>query len=246
MEKNWGIFKGLIELQSFVRSDTFPSSSSSLSVELSCGMILQRIVSFQSHKDSGRLNATLPLMFPLHLSPWRLTSSPPYSIASLHWIPLFPIYASPKLVAMRLRPFYCCLLRHRFPLFLQSWVKVMALMTSVFQMWNLSSPCGQIACTLHLCCPQCHESRVTNSMHLTLGHCWLLTGELFVIENVVQTSLTLPSTPWCFRADRILLLARPGWYHIPSSYCPTGKWNAITGELIICEPQSSTQKMCLL
>lgn len=64
-----------------------------------------------------------------------------------------------------------------------------------FQLWNLSSTCGQIAHILHLSNTHCHASRVTNSKRLTLGHCWLLTGGLFVIANVVQTRLTLPGTP---------------------------------------------------
>lgn len=38
-----------------MRSDTFSSLSLSLQ---GCGMILQWAVFFQSHKDSGRLNAT--------------------------------------------------------------------------------------------------------------------------------------------------------------------------------------------
>lgn len=89
---------------------------------------------------------------------------------------------------------------------------------------DVKSHCGQLVRDLHWCSTHCHASTVTNSILLTLGHCWLLTGALFVTENVVQTSLALPRTtptPWSFLTCWNLLLAGPRWYQIPSPYCPT-------------------------
>lgn len=93
--------------QSFVRPGTSPSS-----LWRGVGWFYSELLSPQSHKDSGRLSATLPLS-----SHWCFYYARRHGDQHLHphiplhlWSSLLPIYVPPKLVGMRLRPFYWLLL----------------------------------------------------------------------------------------------------------------------------------------